>query len=118
MFNEVYQLRYTREFIYALELIKQQAPTEHSQLQNRLLPDLCRYPLQGRLLLNRLPSSKESQRLRWQLAKRFANQEIREVCYDNWLVLYLHHRPYVYLLSLISLQGTFASISSDWIGEQ
>lgn len=79
-----------------------------------LQTDLSYYPLQGRLLLNRDTQDKDIEELRRRLALNFKQLELREVYYDDWLVIYSNYKTSVYLLDFISLTKTFNKIIPVW----
>lgn len=114
MFNEKHQLCLTQQGLNSLKIIASDDPDNYEKLYRYLFTDLCYYPLQGRLLLNRYSKEKETETLIRQLSERFKNKEIREVCYFSWLIIYLNHKSTVYLLDFISLKKTFFDASLIW----
>ncbi|GKX62079.1 hypothetical protein SOASR032_06480 [Pragia fontium] len=97
------QLYFTHQFINMLTDGVNRSVINLDWIRQTLLPNIQRYPHQGRLFLNRTATNSDNQRLRWQLAQRFNCYELREMSENGWLILYLNELPRVYLLALIPL---------------
>ncbi|MCD1127262.1 hypothetical protein LPW36_14885 [Jinshanibacter sp. LJY008] len=104
--SQGYQLHFTHQFIDMLTEAVNQSTMNVHWMQRYVLPGIARYPCQGRLLLNRLATNSDNQRLRWQLARRFNCNELREWSENGWLIIYLNKLPQVYFLALIPLPVT------------
>lgn len=103
---------FTQLAIKSLEIPENQQTLQ--TLFHYLFTDLCYYPFQGRILLNRDSIDSEINQLRGQLAGRFNNMEIRDVCYNHWLIIYLNYKSNIYLLNFISLKNTYSGLTSLW----
>ncbi|WP_347253080.1 hypothetical protein [Leminorella grimontii] len=104
-----YHFYYTHQFLRMMSEAANRSDITRSWVRRKILSDIGRYPCRGRLLLNRTATSSDNQRLRWQLAQRFECPELRELCDDGWLILYLNRLPSIYLLALIPLSVPGAS---------
>lgn len=112
--NNPYQLYLTRQSMGHLKYLKRKQPKVYAQIISVQLPELCRFPFQGRLLLNRQLVDSEATRLCQQLCQRFPGAEFRDICCHNWLLLYLNHKPKLFLLDVISLNSAFSEFEHYW----
>ena len=110
-----YPIYFTQRAVQSLNACENQQTLR--QLFHYLFTDLCYYPFQGRILLNRDSVDPEIIQLREQLTERFDNMEIRDVCYNHWLIIYLNYKSNIYLLSIISLRNTYSELTSLWRDE-
>ncbi|WP_159566540.1 hypothetical protein [Budvicia diplopodorum] len=110
------QLHFTHQFVAMLKDAMAAGSINPEWIQNSVLPQIGRYPCRGRLFLNRTATNSDNQRLKWQLARRFNCNELRELSGDGWMILYLNKYPHVYLLALIPLiSDGICNIEEDWI---
>lgn len=110
-----YHFYYTHQFLRMMSEAANRSAITRSWVRRKILSDIGRYPCRGRLFLNRTATSSDNQRLRWQLAQRFECPELRELCDDGWLILYLNRLPSIYLLALIPLTAAgFSGLEDVW----
>lgn len=110
------QLHFTHQFVEMLRDATEAGAINIEWMQNNVFSQIRRYPCHGRLFLNRVATSSDNQRLRWQLARRFNCNELRELSGDGWIILYLNKYPHVYLLALIPLASEgICNLEESWI---
>jgi hypothetical protein len=110
--NNRHRLYITQLAMNGFDLLKE--TEQFDELMRYLVNDLCYFPLQGRLLLNRCSNNAEVSALIKSLAIVCQNKDIREFIFQQWLIIYLSYRSNVYLLNLISLKNTSSEIISMW----
>ncbi len=72
-----------------------------AELQDRVLPDLSRFPRMGRLFMARRPDSVEARHLHEAMASRLSpGDQVREYVMDDHLLLYLVNDRGVDLLAI------------------
>lgn len=113
------QLHFTHQFVDMLMEAIKTSSIDIGWFQHSILPQIGRYPCRGRLFLNRIATNSNNQRLRWQLARRFNCNELRELSDEGWLILYLNQYPHVYLLALIPLSSTgVCNLEEQWVNAE
>lgn len=71
---------------------------------------LRRHPAIGRLLLNRETGSSELQRLNDQLCHQLSRGDLREYCFEQYVVVYLLHGSALYLLSCLAISAELITL--------
>lgn len=111
------RLYFTRQSLLQLKELKHNQPDHYYLIKHHQLPLLCRYPLQGRLLLNKVVDqhSHEIASLMKQFTTHFSNIEIREFCCGSESLLYLNQPSIVYLLGVIPIYSAIPGIEHYWL---
>lgn len=112
----VSRLYFTRQSLLQLKELKINQPDHYYLIKQHQLPILCRYPLQGRLLLNRSFDKKthEIELMMKQLLINYPGMEIREFFCGSESLLYLFHISSIYLLAIIPIYSAIPGIEHYW----
>lgn len=114
--NITSRLYFTRQSLLQLKELKMTQPDHYYVIKQHQLPILCRYPLQGRLLLNRSfdKNTHEIELIMKQLLINYPDIEIREFFSGDESLLYLCHRSAIYLLAVIPIYSAIPGIEQYW----
>lgn len=114
--NIVSRLYFTRQSLLQLKELKINQPDHYYLIKKHQLPILCRYPLQGRLLLNRTfdKNTHEIELMMKQLLINYPDKEIREFFCGSESLLYLWHLSAIYLLAIMPINNAIPGIEQYW----